>query len=449
MPNLRFGKGQTSLILLVMLVGVVTLLLITNTYSSTKKIEKQERELLLTKMQSYFEMAKGFSRNALLVAVHKAVQDVAAHGGEIPYTSGMTRSWICNGADKSPSVKEVRYHLSRYSLMLLNNFTNNFKVDDIVKVNLGKFKCVDFDVSESTVGSGENDEGFHAGAYGSVLNVSYDSYLLNSTNDVYDWFGKIRFWYLYRKFKEWVRGAAGEYIACVCRCTPLICGCKQTSGECSKCGKFYSCLVDCKKRLLSELQQEFAGDEYVECDATISCCEMQLSACETPPTACKPWENPPRCGGCSFTPSSELCVESIQVKEGKLFFPKAGEGECSGECKFWGEPKSAVRMNFYCIDKKYLLSTGGSSGNRRLIFSVDAVAQVRNYCVEKADCYCKTIKCEQEAICKCPLDRWCPGYGCEGECTPAECKKSTTTTTTYPRTPRPRPPSSPPQPPEN
>jgi len=406
----RFGKSQSSLLIIVSLVGIFSIVWLISTFLAARGVKTTVRETELHKLSSYINLAKGFSREALLLSSHTAVQEVAGNGGEISVEG---RTWICNGKDTSPSVDEVRYFLSNKTLETLQNYINSFHIEDLPTVNVTNFTCVDYDVSEKSVFSGENDELFNVAAYGSDVTVTYKDDKIESNNDIYQGVSRVRFWYMYRKFKEWVATEASLFNSCVCDCSSHACVSGPISGECSQHGSFYRCVKSCVDASLNRLRDTFS-DNDIRCYAKIECCYVEVEDWCEPVYGqeCLPWDNPPRCGGCQYKDAGELCSEE--------YIPKYGLGEresyCEGSCWVSGYVKTSVKVHFTCEDNKYLLST---RGERKLIFSVGATSSVETPCMEDKECICPAPLpgCDGDYIqdCVCPLPNPCGG-DCRGYC---------------------------------
>lgn len=371
----------------------------------------------------YLDYVKGYTRNALILAVHAETKDVASEGGHAG-GMGMARSWICNG-DISPGVDEVKFFLSNQTQNDLNKYLMNFKINDLPKINVTNSTCIDYDVDGNTVFSGSNDEKFYVGSYGSKANVTLESNSVYSSNEVYEEIGQNRFWYMFRKFKEWSPSAANILVGGTCGCLSQICNCPlspQTVGGCDSCADtcpgFQSCLENAVESARKALVATF-NDDYIVCTATLIGCYHELEPCQGVPQ-CIDWAKAPACNSCYRQEAGESCSQSVlsqklqqaeslgyysanfgqsgSTAENSIFFADI----CSDKnCKYWAETRGSMEASFSCTDKKYLLSV---VGDRHLIFSVHAMVKLKSMnCIYTKPCI------QSGSDCICPSGSWCTG----------------------------------------
>ncbi|MEM5870231.1 MAG: hypothetical protein QXR09_03660 [Candidatus Aenigmatarchaeota archaeon] len=413
-------KSQSSLLVLVFLLGTFFILWLLSTFLTTTSSQRLVQETLISKISKYLDYVKGFTRNALIFAVHAETKYIAGQGGQTSDT-GFPRSWICN-TEISPKVDEVRFFLSEETKLSLNKYLNNFKLQDLPIINITNSTCVDYDVNENSVLSGKNDEKFNVGAYGSKTNITLDENLVTSSNEVYEEIAQNRFWYMYRKFREWAPVGTGILVGGTCNCLSRICACGNSNyvGGCQPCSStcpgFQSCLENLVETARKALQNSF--DEYVTCTAKLIGCYHELEPCSGIPQ-CIDWEDAPACRSCFIEKPGELCSKSILsertqtqsfsyfLPNSNLFFPKSKNkiyfsDSCSTKkCKVWFETKGSMEAVFSCTDKKYLLSV---LGDRYLIFSVHTMVKLRSMnCYDEGDCI------ESNGVCVCPPGNWCTG----------------------------------------
>lgn len=228
-------KSQSSLLVLVSLVGIFLIAWISSLFLSISSSQRSVEETLLSKIMMYLDYIKGFTRDAFILAVHAETRYVASQGGHAASMS-YPRSWICN-SDVSPSVDEVRFFLSNETMDSLNDYIKNFKINDLPMINITNSTCVDYDVNENTVFSGKNDEKFNVGSYGSRAKVVFENNTVSSGNEVYEEIAQDRFWFMYRKFKEWMPAAENILVGGTCSCLSEICNCpvSHEPGGCYPC----------------------------------------------------------------------------------------------------------------------------------------------------------------------------------------------------------------------
>lgn len=401
MSNSNNGKkSQASLLILLGVVTVVMIGWIIGTFLASRYQERVTEKIKLSKLSKYLDNVKGFSRGSLIFASHAALEKVAALGGEYN-DDGEARNWICNLNTFDPTVDEVRYFLSEETEKRLNSYLVNLNVEELVKLSITNYTCIDYDVNEISVSQGLSDERFNVGAYGSKINVSYEKDIVSSDNDVYEEIAQVRFWYMYRKFREWAPGAASTLTNGVCNCLAYAC---CPLGFCDKtCPQFQSCVEEVINQALNQLKAKFKDDPYVECSATLGCCYAGIISCCPSPSGCFPWLAP-ECLKCLQTPAEPPCAKQLISLAGSSSFSLESEEDVirlAGDCiPTYHQVGGSIESGFSCKDNKYLLST---KGDRHLVFSVDAnIFLQRCQCCRYEEC-CEEINDETicKTICKC------------------------------------------------
>ena len=152
MLSLSNGKSQSSLLIMVVIVSIFIVSWIISVFSSVSQQERLMERLKLLKISSYLDFLKGFSREALLLSSHAAIQKVASMGGEINELNE-PRSWICNG-DVSPEVAEVKHFLSEETKKYLNQYLEKLEIEDLPSINLTNFTSVDYDLNSQNIFGG-------------------------------------------------------------------------------------------------------------------------------------------------------------------------------------------------------------------------------------------------------------------------------------------------------
>jgi len=410
MLNLKTGKkSQSGLLILIGLVTVFITIWMINMFTSTTQQKRIIETLKLSKLSKYLDFFKGFSRESLLLAVHKGTQSVAEHGGEWN-EEGESRYWICN-SDISPDIETVRFFLSETTKEYLNRYITNLKDEELTNLYITNVTCVDYDVNDNSVMSGKNDERFNVGAYGSNINISYENDSVQSTNNIYEEIAQDRFWYMYRNFKEWSQTTS--FPGCICGC--LASGCCCPAGDCltDVCPSFKACVEKCFQKAKGELQSKF--DNYVKCSYTFDCCYIETQVCGNVQSPCEAWRDAPKCNNCFKTNPGPLCSKNLNLlgndNNKKDYYTLRLEDECKGTCESWDEVRGAIEGGFYCKDKKYLLST---EDDRKLIFSVNVMMNVKGKQCEKV------VKCKgSDDECVCNGKPTC-GVWCYQNCAPGE-----------------------------
>ncbi|MEM5807046.1 MAG: hypothetical protein QW474_01510, partial [Candidatus Aenigmatarchaeota archaeon] len=85
-----FGeKSQSSLIIIVGIISVVAILWIFIIYKQANDTKLFLKNIKISKIQEYLEMFKGYSKNSLILSVHKSTIQIAQKGGN----TKSIRSW--------------------------------------------------------------------------------------------------------------------------------------------------------------------------------------------------------------------------------------------------------------------------------------------------------------------------------------------------------------------
>jgi len=411
MWNSKIGKkSQSGLLILIGLVTVFIVIWMINMFTSTAQQKRIIETLKLSKLSKYLDFYKGFSRQALLLATHRATQEVASQGGEAN-EGGISRYWICN-SDISPEIESVRFFLSERTEKFLNRYIMNLKSDELVNLNITNFTCVDYDVNENSVMSGKNDERFNVGGYGSEINISYKADSVYSENNIYEEIAQDRFWYMYRNFKVWSQTTS--FPGCICGCLGAGCCCPR--GDCLEdvCPAFKACVDGCFKKAKNELESKF--DDYVKCGYTFDCCYIETIECGDVQSPCEAWKDAPKCNICAKEDPDILCSKNLELSGEnsnknyytiKLQEDEEEEFQCYGGCYFWDEVRAAIEGEFHCKDKKYFLST---ENYRYLDFDTRVMMNIKGrQCETTADCEEKET--DEGKVCRCdrnpPCGKWC------------------------------------------
>lgn len=422
MPKVEaMKKSQSSLMILVGIISVILVTWAIMSFSQISMTRSSLKELAILKLSEYVDYFKGYTRNSVILSSHISTKLISQFGGLVT-TDGLPRSWICT-APTPPSVDEVRYYLSLETVDDLNQYTKNMKEtiqSEPVNLFTGKFSCSDYDVNENSVKSGQNDESFNVGAYGSYMTFSNGQDIINATNDVYEPVARVRFWYLYRNFKQWAE--ENSFAGYMCACMFQICGCEK--GMCdSSCSGFNQCYKEAANKALQDLQSKF--DNYVTCHVTPECCYEEKKHCgDAGANGCVGWSDAPECNRCylgspeqlcsnnpsTFSASTETSSSNSQTMNDKqlnyfqtLIDSKSSIGtvsfaaiglpyECSTKkCELWDEVRGSVQTEFSCEDQKYVLST---QGKKYLNFQVDtSIALASRQCYYSSPCQCSTWEC--------------------------------------------------------
>jgi hypothetical protein len=405
MLSLENGKSQSSLLIIAVLVCIFIIGWLVTFFLSVSFSKRILEETLLAKVSKYLDYIKGFSRSSLLLAIHSATKQVASQGGQTS-TSGEVRNWICN-ADISPDLEVVKFFLSEETKKYVNSYLENLKIKDLPTIILKNFTCIDYDVN-GEIFFGKYDEKFNTSGFGSKINIFLKDNNVSSSNELYMEIGQDRFWFMYRKFKEWVPQASQLLVDGLCQCLSEICNCPNSPsylGECEACGYtcpgFQSCLESLSAQVNKILNDSF-NDPYINCKWFLKGCYHELEPCSG--SVCQDWAEAPKCRACNYEKADELCSKFLTFLPSTSSFQsfQLANLECEKlKCKYWAETKGSFEVQFSCTDYKYLLSV---SGDRHLTFSVGAMAKMKaRNCERSTECEDVNGECK----CKDP-GTWCP-----------------------------------------
>ena len=245
----------------------------------------------------------------------------------------------------------------------------------------------------------------------SSVTLSGKNVLLKEDLNVSSFITKNRFWYLYRKVKEWAE--ENFYGKCICAATM----------RCGNCKDVKKCTLEALKRL----QAKF--DEFVECKwegKTSHCCREETGSKCMEPSVCLGWDACPTMSQlqCLEPPlDSSVCLpeklitlkghqkERFNLHREKDFpFLTLSNDNKDLLCysKIWNEWKLAGKDVYVCEDHKYYIPS--PKGPIPLKFVIVARASFR----------VPHPLCERIIECKCPKDaKHC--YECiQTGCTPCE-----------------------------
>jgi hypothetical protein len=430
-------RGQSSLLILLAIMTIMLSGWIFTSFSQVRVQEINVMKIMLTKIGKYLDIIKGFSRNALILATHEGTFVV---GGE-----GIT--FYCNDPTP-PTTRQMRYELSSQTIKLLNEYLKNYPADDqLATIDIQNFSCVDTPVEG--LEQGLNDENITANAYGSKVSVSVKENNVSSSNEIFEVIPENRFWFLYRKLRDWTYQEGWKFEKGVCDCLtnsfPKSC---QSMSKCTDCPAFEECFKNAINATSKDMEK-FINDSNVKCSGTPTCCYGKKDPCLTKTEdQCGIWQTGEGCSNCDLLPDKELCIENIKAssedyknyrEKDALSFEEETEKYsdlsvisfspdevCGGYCEFYEAGYVNVKAQFTCTDKKYLLSLPFPA-DRYLKFTIDTEISLQRKKIN----YIDTIPCGGN-VPNCV----CSGEYCEKHCevvtTVPPSPPTTAPTTTYP-----------------
>jgi len=373
-----FGeKSQSSILVLVTVIAIISVGWINNLFSQEVQLSRIVGSEEFIKLAKFLDVLKGISKNSLILAAHRGTYAVA----------GKSETYICN-KPTPPNLEETRYSLSNETNSILNAYLQNVNfTEKILSYTITPSTCVDYPMDESKLSSGNFDENFTVGSYGSLISVTARENNVSSKNDNFETITQNRFWFLYKKFKQWSETTSIVSDVCSCLCSGVCNGCDQTALE--KARNLLETIVD---------------DKYVKCYFQKDCCYEETGSYSGPDyDGCITWENPKGCPSCYLDRKSDLCINKIsfsekenyeEVKELKLNKISFSPGDSI-------EHRAILKATFSCIDEKYELSIP-PIGKRNLIFTADVTIFLKTLC--PAPCSDCPVRCDN---CPGPCDN-CP-----------------------------------------
>jgi len=376
-------KSQSSLLVLVVIIAIFSILFFSSQYSNVSLQKSGLKDIELSKIITYLDELKGFSRQSALLASHAAAKDVALKGG-----SNSSVTWIKNFDRQPPAVGDVRYFLGTENQAFLNKYMKNLYIEDFLNISYSNFTCSNVDVSEDSVNSGSNDEKYNTGNFGSSLAIRENEEHANSTNDISTETSQVRFWYLYRKFKDWTYQTTlpQDIFECVrneFNFFSLVTGSDNVVCDYRIPPSLRACVEAAANKASQDLNKTFS-DPYVEVGYNINCFCAGVVYVDCHNLDPRPTTLP--CAKNDRPAADELCGNIIitngierqplqQVNKTKS--PKKIFDQIKGDrylkfivdtnfdwllpcaiCGHEGEPSPeiAIGISFYALDQKYALS---------------------------------------------------------------------------------------------
>jgi len=415
-------KGQSSLlVLLAVMVIMMGGWIFTSFYQAQiQESTVSEIETIFSKIGTYLNSIKGFSKNALILSVHKATSDIG--------TERLT--FYCNDVT-IPTTKQMRYELSSKTLNLLNDYIKNYPVTDpLMVIEIENFSCVDTPIEG--LEQGLNDENFTANAYGSKIGISIKENNVSTNNVMLETIPENRFWFLYRNLRDWTSQEGKNFEKMVCDCFSKE-KLPRTVNEMKNCDDSeWPEFTNCFREVINERaknMQDFINDPNVECSGEPTCCYGQKERCPSSiDEQCGIGPGGTQCTSCNSLPDNELCIDTIGASSEKSYgtnekiknivsFDGEPEGHdisvisfapeefrCGGPCTFYESGYINVKAQFTCTDKKYQLSLPFPE-DRYLKFTIDTKISL-----QKNGINLRTTECEGIwPDCKCPgsPEDWC------------------------------------------
>ncbi len=348
-------SGQSSILIVVMIVAVLAVLWASTTFNQFSIRNRITTSEAYNKFAKYLDIIKGFSRSSLQLATYKATYEVAQEA----------RTYYCNKATP-PSYKVIINDLGSVTEDNFNSYISNLKFSEpLLKIDVKKGSCVNFDVTPDKLNSGSLDERFGISLYGSNIRISGGDNNVFSDNNIFsDILVRDRFWKLFRGFEKWSKTTKVFDNACD-SCASEACGCQNINcGGCSSCPSLNECVIRkiVNKGVLELENRIFSDDPFIECTGNTHMCYLDLSPAYCKPKGvCGPFEEN-KCQQCDTNRNDKLCVDDIL---------SYGLAKAAVTCVYdKKDVKAGVSVIFTCVDKKYALSVPELGGDRYLKFSV-------------------------------------------------------------------------------
>ncbi len=298
----------------------------------TLTLEESKIDILRNEIEKF----KSFTREAIEYTTGKVMILFSQLGASKPDIG----VWICNG-DSSPDFQDVKRCMERDIKYYLDIYVENYSIKGLPlsELKIEKYQNLSMNITWEDVKSGKYDEGnipIIVGG-GSMFirsrNVSISDKI--NINNIID---KVRFWYLFRKFKEWSSHNSLSDIKCTCNET-----CRELD------------LV--AKNALTQLQNKF--DEYVNCSMEKLCCDSYTICCDNLNDCIQTATE-----DCNITCHSG-CGERYLVKRKTTGYDESGFpcGSTDVTENWWAEVNYSTLLvggfKYSCTDRKYYVHGEG------------------------------------------------------------------------------------------
>ncbi|MCS7135225.1 MAG: hypothetical protein NZ893_02180 [Candidatus Aenigmarchaeota archaeon] len=366
-------SGQTSIIIIVGIVAASIVLWMLNTYNQFSLKTRTVSSSEIDKINSYVDIIKSFSRNALQLSVHKALS----------FDASRSRTFYCN-QPSPPNFRILLHDIEILTNTTFNEYLQQVKFDDPnLNLEISKSTCISFDINENDLMSGKYNEEFNVSEYGSQIKIKYGDNFIQESNEIKDeTIVRNRFWLIYSGFKRWAETTRAFENICGCLQDSSICGCQniQCNSNCENCRPLYLCTRESILNGVKELDQIF-NDEFIECEGRLENCVLNIedSSCKDE-ISCGGWVNED-CFSCEFDNEEDLCAGNLLhgLARAQTVTTTITQWNCLVSKK---TIKYKAKITFTCVDKKYALPLEASPEAQNLIYKVTAyfANEIRGVC---------------------------------------------------------------------
>ncbi len=335
---------------------------------------------ILQLFQNIVDNFKSYLRIALTYSIDRVI-DISAKKGGLITKEPQVWYWIYCGPN-IPSFEKIKRCGELNLNYSLNIYISNYKIELPLSLSTQNVTDCLFNLTEADVEKGFHDEGYYFVQCGNTsikIEIKDKLSSIENIGEIKEFLMNNRFWYIYRKVKEWALEEGSKFASCICECTPE--GCHGFQQPCE-------CVEKCAEKAFNALKQKFKDDKYISCDMSEIYSE------------CSRGDLCHQCnvtGNCINEPSCEICkppsecyfwedFKRIPKKNLECAILRQASSTCKKlECKwYWG--RAGGNFVISCLDNKYFISQFGSP--QPLEFNVGL------FCALKS-CVCLSSSCKE------------------------------------------------------
>jgi hypothetical protein len=338
---------------------------------------------------SYTELLKTYAFHSLRESATQAAYESAASGAGAP-----NGYWISYSSVTKPEIWMAESNISRYAAAFSNSYLSSISGTDFGKVkyeDAGDISIINILVSSPDLdernGKANADEGFLIEGKGTspmVVKSADSGEESQSQNSYTTYVYPLRYWYMYRKIRDWARENLPSQLSCNLMATYYGVG----SGACPAFVIPDKAVEHIAELSFNSLKQEFDSD--VECSYTLPCEYAKTTILCAPPADCGDCNVVWPTAGCGIEDTNAKCVSGAKSNdvecENPSEIPKPPEEPqveftgvhnepnvntklCPSSPYGYGENQTIkFIMNVSCIDRKYQQPVG-SDGFENLKFN--------------------------------------------------------------------------------
>jgi hypothetical protein len=361
---------------------------------------------------SYTELLKTYSFHSLRESATRAAYESAASGAGAP-----NGYWISYSSSTKPEIWAAESNISRSASIISNSYLSSISGEDFGKIKYedsGDMTIINVLVSSSDLyeidGRAAADDGFLIEGKGTspmIVKLTDSGEESQSQNSYTTYVYPLRYWYMYRKIRDWARENLPSQLSCNLMSTYYGVG----SGACPAFVIPEETVENIAALSFNSLKQEFDSD--VECSYNLPCNYTKTEILCAPPKDCGGCHVVWPMAGCGVEDTDAKCLSGENLNEVQCEnpseLPKPLE---QPQIEFTGvsnEPNQMITcpyspygygarqtikfiINVSCIDRKYQQPVGSNSfENMKFNFLVH-VYLTRTTEPPEPGCHCPVIE---------------------------------------------------------